>query len=211
MCFVVSAVPEIHSGAQFCAKCGAKVIYGQETGPQRSGASNIANTLTGMAKSVNGGTLQLAEGILSVLLALMSLFAPVVKVLYDTGYDAESMLHVALNLSRFRFPEKYAPIGPVLVILMILACVGSLVNAKQAFSNELPAQKEVVGGVRLSSSFASVVTVYALMLVILLGIAGGNAYGIAGYTGWVWFLLFVGVACQAIHFVRWSLNAPRVG
>ena len=201
---------EVPAGAQFCAKCGTKVI----DVPPSDGVINHSDTaskpLVDIAKGVNVGAIQVVEGALSAILAVLALFAPVVRVIYDTGYSTSSMLHVALNLSRFRFPGKYAPIGPILGILMVLACVGSLLNAKQAFANELPKPQSIAGGISVSNSYASMITIYAIALIILLGIAGGNAYGIAGCSGWAWFLLFGGITCQVIHFVRWSLNAPRV-
>lgn len=200
---------EVPAGAQFCAKCGTKVIDAPPSEGTINRSTATSKPLVDIAKGVNAGTIQVAEGALSTILAAMALFAPVVRVIYDTGYSTASMLHVALNLSRFRFPGKYAPIGPVLGILMILACVGSLLNAKQAFANELPKPRSIAGGIKVSNSYASMITIYAIALIILLGIAGGNAYGIAGCSGWAWFLLFGGIACQVIHFVRWSLNAPR--
>lgn len=199
---------EVPAGARFCPKCGNKMIdspspLGEESNNSHDDTNKTSSTIT---QGVYGSSIQMVEGILSMLLAVSVLFLPVVRVFYDTGYGTSSMLHVALNLSRFRFPGKYAPIGFILSIFMVFAFVGSLANAKQAFSNEFPQSMRIAGDIKISNSYTSLVTLYAIALIVLLDIARGNAYGIAGCSGWAWVLLFGGITCQAIHFVRWSMK-----
>ena len=202
---------ELQLNAKFCAKCGTKVMDAPLPEESVNPLGVEMQPPFNVAQGINGGSIHLVEGALSVLLAIMALFLPVVRAVYDTGYSTTSMLHVVFNLSRFKFPGKYAPIGPMLGILMFCASIGSLLNAKQAFANELPGSRSVAEGITVSNSYASLVTVYAIALIVLLGIAGGHAYGIAGCSGWAWVLLFGGVACQVVHFARWFLNAQRVG
>lgn len=201
---------ELPDSAHFCGKCGAKVAVGQNTaqGPQRP--DDLAKAIASATKDVNGSTIQLVEGALSVVLALMVLFAPVVKVDYGFGKSAISMLDIVINLSRFSdYLGDYAAAGPIAGFFTIAVFVSALMNAKQAFMNELPKTKELVAGVKFSDSYIGAVTGFALMLIIFLGVMSRETYGIAGASGWAWILLVGGLACQFIHFIRVSAGAPR--
>ncbi|MDO4539058.1 MAG: zinc ribbon domain-containing protein [Coriobacteriales bacterium] len=200
---------EVREGAQFCPKCGTKLMDAQrpKEPPNRLGAPS--KPLDDIAKVVNVGTIHVVEGVLSVILAALALFAPVVRVDYGIDCSNSSMLHVVLNLSSFSYLDNYAWIGPTLGIFMVLVCIGSLLNAKQAFSNELPKAREIVSGIKVSNSYASLITLYAITLIILLGIAKDKTFGIVGCSGWAWLLLLGGISCQVVHFIRWYLNVPR--
>lgn len=202
---------EVSDGARFCPKCGAEVsVLGDLPREFVSGgeAKSFASTATHVNNRADGGVFRLAEGGLSALLALMVLFAPVVKIDYYFGDATLSMLDVILNLSRFSdYLGKYAAIAPVLALFMAAAFVGAVLNAKQAFMNELPKTYEVGPAVKISNSFAGAVTGYALALIILLWLASRNSYGIAGASGWAWILLLGGIACEVLHFIRCSPNA----
>lgn len=178
--------------------------------PGRVLPNGVNPTLVRMAKKANTGAIQIAEGVISVVLALMVLFAPVVRVSVYFTEGNMSMVDIVLNLSRFSdYLGKYAAVGPVLGFFMLFACAASILNAKQAFTNKLPQPKEILKGVKISNAFSSTVTIYSIMLIILLSYVSGQSYGVVSASGWAWFLLFSGIACQIVHFVRFALNAPR--
>ena len=199
--------------ARFCGKCGARIAEGQnaaQTTQRPLKPDDVTKAIANATKDVNGGTYQLVEGALSVVLALMVLFAPVLKVDYGFGKGAISMLDVVVNLSKYSdFLGDYAAVGPIAGFFTIAVFVSALLNAKQAFMNELPKTKELVGGVKFSDSYAGAVTGFALALIVILGVISRNTYGIAGASGWAWLLLVGGLVCQLMRFIRVSLNAPH--
>jgi hypothetical protein len=199
---------ELPNGARFCPKCGTKAMGQPGTDQVGTKVLEATKSLKRVANNVNTKKVQLAEAGISILLALMVLFAPVVELDFYFGKNMVSMLDVVINLSRFSdYLGKFAAIGPLLGVLMIVVCIAIILNAKQAFANELPAPIEIVKGVKISNTYSGAVTVYALVLLVLLGMTSSNSYGMARASGWVWLLLFGGVGCQILHFVRWSQNS----
>lgn len=196
--------------ARFCGKCGARITESQKATQSTPKPDDLSRAIANATKDVNSNTIQLIEGGLSVVLALMVLFAPVLKVDYGFGKGAISMLDVVVNLSKYSdFLGDYAAVGPIAGFFTIAVFVSALLNAKQAFMNELPKTKELVGGVKFSDSYAGAVTGFALALIVILGVISRNTYGIAGASGWAWLLLVGGLVCQLMRFIRVSLNAPH--
>lgn len=202
---------QISDEARFCPSCGDAITKQESSSGGGEGAIyGFVKSLLDSTKNVKDSTLCTVEGVLSIVLAAMIVFAPVIKVDYYFGSNAVSMLTLVTNLSKLsNYLGKYSFIGPLLAVDMIFACLGIAMNAKQAFKNELTGSIEITKDIKIPNAYPGAATVYALSLIIILMFVSSSSRGIVGASGWTWLLLFGGIACQVVHFIRWSRNTPR--
>lgn len=200
---------QVSDTARFCPKCGAR-IERLANNPSDSGIGGSEKDGPSQLKSlanIDVKGLQLVECIISVVLGLMVLFAPVIKINYYFGNSSLSMIDLLINASRFRdYLGEYAVFGIFIGVMAVIVSFCSFLNAKQALENEFPTIRKIKGVNYSFSNNSDVVTVFAIILIILLFIASNESYGIAGASGWAWLLLLGGIACEVVHSLRKAAN-----
>ena len=206
---------ELPDTGRFCPKCGTPVRGGNQIQGTFIDASNKAlNAVSGAMDAVpeSRKMIPVAEGVLSVVLALLVLCAPVIRVnLYYFG-SSISMLTLFFSLARFGdYLGEYAIFLLLIAFLMIAAFLSAAINALRCFKHRGAWTKDIriAQGVRVSSSACGGVAGYALCLLILLWLASHDSYGIVGATGWVWFLLFAGLVNMLLDHL-WKNNSANV-
>ena len=158
---------------------------------------------------VASGKLPLIEGIAYGVMALVILFAPTVSLNYVVGSATSTMLGTVVRLSQFS--EYLGGYGGLLLFIgffTLCAVVAAITNAKKSFSNDICESRVIFGHIKLSNSPAGCVTGYAIITLMLLGLVSSRTHGVVGATGWVWFLLLGGIACQVLDYVRLSGMTP---
>ena len=158
----------------------------------------MANT----TQANSNATARTVEGILSIILALVIPFAPMVKISFITTSEW-TMMDLVFNLSKFGdYLGKYAIFGPLLAILMVAAIGLSLMNAFRAFNKRKAAGQSPATDDFLSSFGVGMITGYALLLILALFYLKEETYGIGGPTGWAWIQLILAIVNQVVHGIR---------
>ena len=196
---------QMSDSARFCPNCGQPQRSRNPSAEVGKVVRKAGDALSGINTDVlrGAGTLPSIEGIAYCVLAAMILFAPTISINYYFGSTSSPMLSFVSRLSQF---SEYLGSYSVLLVFMgvctLIAAVSAGVSAKMSFCNDRPMERVISGHIKLSTSLTGVVTAYAAMTLIILGIVSNRSYGIIGATGWVWFLLIGGIACQVLDFVR---------
>lgn len=197
---------EISSTSRFCPKCGTPVV-GQPSSGQGSVPIISSGSVTeGGSSQMMGkeGSLRMVEGALSVVAALVIVFAPSITVdLYFAGTSC-TLLSVILRLSKYsEYLEEFTVIVIVLGILMVASVVEYLINAKQCFDGTPSIKKDPKTGKNaLNIDHVFMGVPYSIMLIVVLALCSNESYGIIKSNGWVWITLLICTALFVVHVMR---------
>ncbi|MBR3158543.1 MAG: zinc ribbon domain-containing protein [Atopobiaceae bacterium] len=211
---------KVVEGAKFCTVCGTEVAEPRKSsyalpfdGAAAIGARKKAEDVVRRAKSAfekSSLDVSVAEGALSIVLGIMVPLVPAIKIDYYIGGQTLSMLDAVTGLSRIReLLGEYQGIIILLGFLMIVASLGSFLNARDCFMGKVVRDRVLFGSVRVTSTTAGAVAGYAVVMLLGLWYVSGQSYGVVAGTGWLWLLLMGGVTSVVLERVRRATEATR--